>query len=583
MNTVDTRSIKSGHEAREQLVMGANMLADVVKTTLGPKGANVIIENQYYDPSVVKDGVTVANAIELPDRLHNMGARTLRQAASRTAELAGDGTTTATVLAQAIMNGMFRRLSPIEERTVIGHNLILKPGFWNWLFQIGHKEEIVSIKYLPSQINPIILGQHIETMGKDIAAWIDSKKIETTPELLYQACLVSSNNDKEIAKIASEVLSAVSAKGVFSIESSKKGNTYHEVTEGYTFDNGWASPYFINYKKKSQAIYEDPLIVVCDDAQKSLAPWLDTKGSNFIANYMKSHPRKPLVFIAPSFEGEFLTSWIRNFVEQAIPVCLVKAPSFGDKRRDFLRDIAMYTGGTFLSSEVAITPEMFTLAQCGSATRIIVGKNSCSLIGGKGDVKSLIADLTAELDRIGQHPDEEHLRNRLTRLQGKAATIFIGGATDVEVKDRQLRMDDATSAARAALEQGVVPGGGTIYAKAHNWFVKKYQPSANDIHYNHAVDIVSDALKAPFYQICKNAFYEDIDNLFNDISSETIPFGHGIDVRTDERCDLVEKGIIDPTKVSCEAFTNAISCATMLLTTEASLTFIDKPNERNEP
>ena len=518
-------------DARDRLKKGVDALADAVKVTLGPKGRNVVIEKKYGSPAVTKDGVTVAKEIELEDPIENMGAQMLKEVASKTSDIAGDGTTTATVLAQAIVTAGLKNVAA-------GANpMDLKRGI--------DKAVIAVVEHLK--------GQSTEVGN-------DNKKIE-------QVASISANNDNAIGKLIAEAMAKVKKEGVITVEEAKGTETTVEVVEGMQFDRGYLSAYFVTNAEKMEAEMERPYILIYDKKisnMKDILPILEkvAQGGN------------SLLIIAEDLEGEALSTLVVNKIRGTIKICAVKAPGFGDRRKEMLEDIAVLTGGTVISEERGYKLENATLSYLGKAEKIVVDKDNTTVVNGAGkkaDILARVNQIKAQIETTTSDYDREKLQERLAKLSGGVAVLYIGAASEVEMKEKKDRVDDALHATRAAVEEGIVPGGGVAYIRALESLSKIKSSNEDEAT---GVQIVRRALEEPLRQITANAGIE------GSIVVQKVKEGkgdYGFNARTEEYENLLKAGVIDPTKVTRVALENAASIASMLLTTECVI--VDKPKE----
>ncbi len=518
-------------EARNKLAKGVSKLADAVKVTMGPRGRNVLIQKSYGSPVITKDGVSVAREIELKDKLEDMGAQLVKEVASKTADEAGDGTTTATVLANAI-------------------------------FQEG-------LKNITAGANPIEVKRGMDKACEAILENLkaSAKTIKDKNEIA-QVATISANSDSSIGDMIAEAMDKVGQDGVITVEEAKGINDELEVVEGMQFDRGYLSPYFITNTEKMIAEYENPYILLTDKkitSLKDLLPVLE----------QVQQTSRPMVIIAEDVEGEALSTLVVNKLRGVLNIAAVKAPGFGDRRKEMLKDIAILTGGTVISEETGHTLEGASIEHLGQAGRIVMDKDNTTIVDGKGDseaVKARIAEIKAQIETTTSEYDKEKLQERLAKLSGGVAVIKVGAATETEMKEKKDRVDDALSATKAAVEEGIVIGGGAALVKAAAK-VKLDLEGDQKI----GADIILRAVKAPMKQIATNAGY-DAGVVVNNVeasSSET----EGFDAAKGEYVDMFEAGIIDPLKVERVALTNATSVSSMLLTTEAAVFEVpeDKP------
>jgi chaperonin GroEL len=512
-------------EARDGLKRGVDALADAVKVTLGPKGRNVIIDKSFGGPQVTKDGVTVAKEIELIDPIENMGAQMVKEVASKTNDLAGDGTTTATVLAQSIVT------TGLKNVTAGANPMDLKRGVDKAVQEV--------IKSLKEQTQEV--GDHKE-------------KIE-------QVAAVSANNDHVIGELIAEAMGKVKQEGVITIEESKGIETYVDVVEGMQFDRGYISPYFVTDTEKMQTVYENPYILIYDkkiSVMKDLLPILEKAVQS----------GRPLLIIAEDIEGEALATLVVNRLRGSLKVVAVKAPGFGDRRKEMLEDIAILTGGTVVSEEKGYKLEDTTLDMLGEAEKISIDKENTTIVSGKGakeNIDARVAQIKAQIETTTSDYDKEKLQERLAKLAGGVAVIYVGAASEVEMKEKKDRFEDALAATRAAIEEGIIPGGGVAYIRAIEALEKLKGENEDQ---NTGIAIVKRALEEPLRQIVENAGLEG-SVVVNKVKSGKGDFG--FNARTETYENLIKAGVIDPTKVSRVALENAASIAGMLLTTECVL------------
>ncbi|MFO1428756.1 MAG: chaperonin GroEL [Candidatus Competibacteraceae bacterium] len=514
--------VKFNDEARQRLVRGANILADAVKVTLGPRGRNVILDKAFGAPTVTKDGVSVAKEIELKDKFENMGAQMVREVASKTSDVAGDGTTTATVLAQAM----------------------LKEG----------------LKAVAAGMNPMDLKRGID---KAVAAALEGLKAISKPTLdnkaIAQVGMISANSDEAIGKIIAEAMNKVGKEGVITVEEGKGLENELDVVEGMQFDRGYISPYFINNKDTMNCELEDVKILLNDKKISNIRELLPVLESVARAN-------KPLLIIAEDLEGEALATLVVNNLRGILKVAAVKAPGFGDRRKAMLQDMAILTGGQVISEEVGLSLEKASLEDLGSAKRVIIGKENTTIVDGAGtktDIEARIDQIRAEIDKTTSSYDKEKLQERLAKLAGGVAVIKVGAATEVEMKEKKARVEDALHATRAAVEEGVVPGGGVALIRA----LESLKDLKGDHHdQDVGIAIARRAMEEPLRQIVANAGAEPSVVLTKVVENEG---NFGFNAATEEFGDMIEMGILDPTKVVRAALQNAASIAGLMITTEA--------------
>ncbi len=526
------KEIRYDQKAREALLKGVNILADAVKVTLGPKGRNVILEKSFGSPTVTKDGVTVAKEIELEDKFENMGAQMVREVASKTSDIAGDGTTTATVLAQAI----YREGSKL---VAAGHNpMELKRG-------IERGVEVV-IEELKKLSKPTKEQKEISQVGK-----------------------ISANNDETIGNIIAEAMAKVGKEGVITVEEAKSMETTLDIVEGMQFDRGYISPYFVTNPEKMEAVLEDALILINEkkiSSMKDLLPVLEQ-----IAKM-----GKPLLIIAEEVEGEALATLVVNKLRGTLKVAAVKAPGFGDRRKAMLEDIATLTGGQMISEEMGVKLESISLKDLGKAKRITIDKDNTTIVEGAGDSKGIegrVKQIRAQIEETTSDYDREKLQERLAKLVGGVAVINVGAATESEMKEKKARVEDALNATRAAVEEGIVPGGGVAYLRSLPALDKLKLTEAQQF----GVNILKKSLEEPIRWIAQNAGF-DGSIVVEKVKNEKGNFG--FDAQNEEYTDMVKAGIIDPTKVVRTALQNASSVAALLLTTEAMVA--ERPREKEK-
>jgi chaperonin GroEL len=527
---MSAKEVKFSTEAREKMLRGVDILANAVKVTLGPKGRNVVLEKSFGAPRISKDGVTVAKEIELEDKFENMGAQMVREVASKTSDRVGDGTTTATVLAQAIVRE--------------------------------------GAKAVAAGMNPMDLKRGIdiamEAAIKDIGK--NSKKIATNDEIA-QVATISANGDTEIGRFLADAMKKVGNEGVITVEEAKSLHTELEVVEGMQFDRGYVSPYFVTNPEKMRVELEDPYILIHEKKLSGLQPLLPLLESVVQA-------AKPLLIIAEDIEGEALATLVVNRLRGGLKVAAVKAPGFGDRRKAMLQDIAILTGGTFISEDLGAKLENVTLNTLGRAKRVEIDKENTTIVGGAGkkaDIEARIKQIKMEIEETTSDYDREKLHERLAKLAGGVAVIRVGGATEVEVKERKDRVDDAMHATRAAVEEGILPGGGVALLRAVE-ALKRLKPANDD--QRHGIEIVRKALGWPTRQIALNAG-EDGSIVLGKILEQD-DYTYGFDAQAGEYANLVSKGIIDPTKVVRSALQDAASVAGLLITTEAMVAELPK-------
>jgi chaperonin GroEL len=527
------KEVRFSVDARDKMLRGVDILANAVKVTLGPKGRNVVLDKSFGAPRITKDGVTVAKEIELDDKFENMGAQMVREVASKTSDIAGDGTTTATVLAASIV----------------------KEG----------------AKAVAAGMNPMDLKRGIDLAVDAVVEELkkNSKKITSNDEIA-QVGTISANGDQEIGRFLADAMKRVGNEGVITVEEAKSLETELDVVEGMQFDRGYISPYFITNADKMRVEMEDPYILINEkklSALNELLPLLEAVVQT----------GKPLLIVAEDVEGEALATLVVNKLRGGLKVAAVKAPGFGDRRKAMLQDIAVLTAGQAISEDLGIKLENVTLAMLGKAKKVTIDKENTTIVNGAGkkaDIEGRIAQIKAQIEETTSDYDREKLQERLAKLAGGVAVIRVGGATEVEVKERKDRVDDAMHATRAAVEEGILPGGGVALLRATE-ALKKVRTHNDD--QKHGVDIVRKALSAPARQIVSNAG-EDGSVVVGKIL-EKDQYGYGFDAQGGEYVDMVKKGIIDPTKVVRQALQGASSVAGLLITTEAMVAELPKKKE----
>ncbi|BAF86422.1 MULTISPECIES: chaperonin GroEL [Azorhizobium] len=523
------KEVKFAGEAREKMLRGVDILANAVKVTLGPKGRNVVIEKSFGAPRITKDGVSVAKEIELEDKFENLGAQLVREVASKTNDLAGDGTTTATVLAQAIV----------------------KEG----------------AKAVAAGMNPMDLKRGIDLATaaavKDIQA--RAKKVSSSAEVA-QVGTISANGDSSIGEMIAGAMQKVGNEGVITVEEAKTAETELEVVEGMQFDRGYLSPYFITNAEKMIADLEDPFLLIFEKKLSGLQPILPV-----LEAVVQSG--KPLVIVAEDVEGEALATLVVNKLRGGLKVAAVKAPGFGDRRKAMLEDIAILTGGQVISEDLGIKLENVTLAQLGRAKKVILEKEKTTIVDGvgeKAEIEARVAQIKAQIEETSSDYDREKLQERLAKLAGGVAVIRVGGSTEVEVKEKKDRVDDALNATRAAVEEGIVPGGGVALLRAKK-AVEALSSENPDI--AAGIKIVLRALEAPIRQIAENSGVEGSIVVGKVLESEG---NFGFNAQTEQYVDLVAEGVVDPAKVVRTALQDASSVASLLVTTEALIAELPK-------
>ena len=519
------KKIQFDIEAREGLKKGVDALANAVKVTLGPKGRNVIIGKSFGGPQVTKDGVTVAKEIELEDALENMGAQMVKEVASKTNDLAGDGTTTATILAQSIVNE--------------------------------------GLKNVTAGANPMGLKRGVDKAVSTIVDELNksAKTVGNSSEKIQQIASISANNDSAIGDLITQAFEKVGKEGVITVEEAKGTDTYVDVVEGMQFDRGYLSPYFVTNSEKMEADLESPYILLYDkkiSAMKDLLPILEPVAQS----------GKPLLVIAEDVDGEALATLVVNKLRGALKIAAVKAPGFGDRRKAMLEDIAILTGGTVISEERGFNIENTTIDMLGSAERVTIDKDNTTIVNGSGEKKEIegrVGQIKSQIETTTSDYDKEKLQERLAKLAGGVAVLYVGAASEVEMKEKKDRVDDALHATRAAVEEGIVAGGGVALIRARKQLDKI--KAINDDEFT-GIQIISRALEAPLRTIVENAGGEGSVVVAKILDGKD---GFGYDAKSDKYVDLFESGIIDPKKVTRVALENAASVAGMILTTECAL------------
>ena len=519
------KDIKYNWEAREGLKKGVDALANAVKVTLGPKGRNVIIDKKFGAPQITKDGVTVAKEIELQEPIENMGAQMVKEVASKTNDQAGDGTTTATVLAQAIFN--------------------------------------TGLKNVTAGANPMDLKRGIDKAVAKVVENLKAQSVEINDshEKIEQVATISANNDSAVGKVIAEAMQKVKKEGVITIEEAKGTDTYVKVVEGMQFDRGYISPYFVTDTEKMEAVYDTPYILIYDKKISNMKEFLP-----ILEKVVQTG--RPMLIISEDVDSEALATLVVNRLRGGLKIVAVKDPGFGDRRKEMLEDIAILTGGTVISEEKGYKLEDATLEMLGTAEKITVDKENTTIVSGKGDKKAIdarIAMIKSQIEKTTSDYDREKLQERLAKMAGGVAVIYVGAASEVEMKEKKDRFDDALHATRAAIEEGIIPGGGVAYIRSIAG-MKGLKGENEDQQIG--IDIVRRALEEPLRQIAANAGKEG-SVIVNAVAKGKGDYGYN--ARTDEYQHLVEAGVIDPTKVSRVALENAASIAGMLLTTECVL------------
>ncbi|MCW5632148.1 MAG: chaperonin GroEL [Rubrivivax sp.] len=528
------KDVVFGSDARHRLVEGVNILANAVKVTLGPKGRNVVLERSFGAPTVTKDGVSVAKEIELKDKLQNMGAQMVKEVASKTSDAAGDGTTTATVLAQSIVRE--------------------------------------GMKYVAAGMNPMDLKRGID---KAVTSLVDElKKISkptTTSKEISQVGAISANSDDSIGKIIADAMDKVGKEGVITVEDGKSLNNELDVVEGMQFDRGYLSPYFINNAEKQVAVLENPYVLLHDKKISNIRELLPA-----LEAVAKSG--RPLLIVAEEVEGEALATLVVNTIRGILKVCAVKAPGFGDRRKAMLEDIAILTGGKVIADEVGLTLEKVQLADLGQAKRVEIAKENTTLIDGAGkaaDIEARVKQIRVQIEEATSDYDREKLQERVAKLAGGVAVIKVGAATEVEMKEKKARVEDALHATRAAVEEGIVAGGGVALLRARQ-AIGKLKGDNHD--QDAGIKIVLRAVEQPLREIVFNAGDEPSVVINKVLEGKG---NYGYNAQTGEYGDMIDMGILDPTKVTRTALQNAASVASLMLTTEAMVA--EAPKDETPP
>jgi chaperonin GroEL len=521
-------------DARTSLKKGVDQLTDAVKVTLGPKGRNVVIDKKFGSPTVTKDGVTVAKEVELTEPVENMGAQMVKEVATKTSDVAGDGTTTATVLAQAI-----------------------------------YRE---GLKSVTAGINPMAIKRGIDKAVEQVVKDLSKLSVDTKGKKeIAQVGAISANNDAEIGDLIADAMEKVGKDGVITVEEAKGLETTLETVDGMQFDRGYLSPYFVTDPEKMETALEDPYVLIHDkkiSAMKDLLPVLEKIAQT----------GKPLLIIAEDVEGEALATLVVNKLRGTLKVCAVKAPGFGDRRKAMLQDVATLSAGKVISEEVGFKLENAVLSDLGQAKRIVVDKDNTTIVDGAGeeaDIQGRINEIRVAIDKSTSDYDSEKLQERLAKLAGGVAVINVGAATETEMKEKKARVEDALHATRAAVEEGIVPGGGVALLHAQGSLTKKAKDADEQV----GVDIVRRALEEPTRIIAANAGVEGSIVVEKIRNSEDLGFGYN--AQTDKYEDLVAAGVIDPTKVTRTALQNAASVASLLLTTECVV--VERPEDEKAP
>jgi chaperonin GroEL len=533
---VAAKELKFREEARSAMLRGVNTLANAVRVTLGPKGRNVVLAKKFGSPVITKDGVTVAKEIELKDKYENMGAQMVREVATKTNDTAGDGTTTATVLAQAI-------------------------------FREG-------VKNVTAGANPMALQRGLQMGTESVVAELErmSKPVKSKDDLANVAS-VSANNDREIGELISEAMERVGKDGVVTVEESRTLQTELDIVEGMQFDRGYLSPYFVTNPDRMEAVLEEPLILFHEKkiaAMRDLLPVLE----------QAAHQGRALLIISEDVEGDALATLVVNRLRGTIKVCAVKAPAFGDRRKAILEDLAALTGGRVITEDIGVKLENVTLEDLGSAKRVIVDKDNTTIIEGAGDRRSIegrVQTIRRQIEESTSDYDREKLQERLAKLAGGVAVIRVGSATETEMKEKKMRVEDAVNATRAAAQEGIVPGGGVALVRASR-VLDKIETDEPDV--RTGIKLLRRALEEPLRRIAENA---GVDGAIAIGKVEESKGARGLNAATGQYEDLVAAGIIDPTKVVRTALQNAVSVAGLLLTTDAAITDAPEPKKAAMP
>ncbi len=531
------KEIKFNIEARDALKKGVDALSNAVKVTLGPKGRNVVIDKKFGGPSITKDGVSVAKEIELEDTIENMGAQMVKEVASKTADEAGDGTTTATVLAQSIVS--------------------------------------IGLKNVTAGANPMDLKRGIDKAVQKIVGNLKKQSVSVghDNEKIEQVATISSNNDNEVGKLIAEAMSKVGQEGVITVEEAKGTDTSVEVVEGMQFDRGYLSPYFVTNADKMEAELDNPLLLIFDKKisnMKDLLPVLE----------QTSQTGKPLLIIAEDVDGEALATLVVNKIRGSLKIVAVKAPGFGDRRKEMLEDIAVLTGGLVISEEKGHKLESTTIEMLGTCEKIVVDKDNTTIVNGSGKKKNIdtrINQIKAQIESTSSDYDKEKLQERLAKLAGGVAVLYVGAPSEMEMKEKKDRVDDALAATKAAIEEGIIPGGGVALIRAGDTLIKLSGENDDE---DTGIQIISTAIQEPLRQIVDNAGAEG-SVVISKILNKKGDFGYN--AKTDQYENMLKAGIIDPTKVTRIALENAASVAGMLLTTECVLADIKEDSPAGPP
>jgi chaperonin GroEL len=528
------KQITLGDEARQALLKGVNVLSNVVKETLGPRGKNVVLEKKFGSPTSTKDGVTVAKEVELEDPLENMGAQLVKEVASKTSDVAGDGTTTATVLAQSIY--------------------------------------AEGLKYVTAGANPNLIKKGIDEAVEEIVGELKKLSREVSGEMIAQVGAISANNDESIGTIIAEAMDKVGKDGVITVEEAKGLETTMEIVEGMQFDRGYLSPYFITDPDRMECVLESPVILLHEKKISNLREFLP-----LLENVAKMG--KPLVVVAEEVEGEALATLVVNKLKGTFACCAVKAPGFGDRRKAMLEDIAILTGGRVITEDIGVKLENVTIDWLGDANKVVIDKDNTTIVEGKGkseDVKARIKQIRTQIEETTSDYDREKLQERLAKMVGGVALIKVGAATETELKEKKARVEDAMHATKAAVEEGIVPGGGVALLRSKK--VLDGLKVQGDMAIG--VNIIKRAVEEPMRQIADNAGHEGSIVVEKVKEMET---DHGFNALTEEYGDLVKSGVLDPTKVVRTALQNAASIAGLLLTTEGMVSEIPEKEKPGMP
>ncbi|HUA16666.1 MAG TPA: chaperonin GroEL [Verrucomicrobiae bacterium] len=540
------KHIVHGEESRQAILRGVNLLADAVKVTLGPKGRNVVIEKKFGSPTITKDGVTVAKEIELKDGLENMGAQMVREVASKTSDVAGDGTTTATVLAQAIYR------EGVKTVAAGANPMALKRGIEKAVTTIAGK---------------------LDKEGNRVNGEIDKLSKPVSGEMIAQVGTISANNDETIGKIIAEAMKKVGKDGVITVEESKTLETQLEVVEGMQFDRGYLSPYFVTDPERMEAALENAYILINEkkiSSMKDLLPLLEQIAKS----------GKPLLIIAEDVEGEALATLVVNKLRGTLQVAAVKAPGFGDRRKAMLQDIATLTGGKAITEDLGIKLENVQISDLGQAKKVTIDKDNTTIVEGKGkhaEIEGRVKEIRSQIEKTTSDYDREKLQERLAKLVGGVAVIKVGAATETEMKEKKARVEDAMHATRAAVEEGIVPGGGVALARCAASLDKLKTEGDEQI----GINIVKRAITEPLRMIAENAGEEGAVVLGKVLDAKDANYGYN--AFSNEYEDLVKAGVLDPTKVVRTALQNAGSIASLMLTTEALVAEIPEKKEAPAP